>query len=249
MNIGQLLGRMGYRGPLVPGLETLRSLQHAFLLTVPFENLDIHLGRKIVLAPERIFEKIVTMRRGGVCYERNLLFKELLTDLGFRVDILSARMVRGSDVGPEFDHMALMVELDHQYLLDVGNGHFCREPLRMDGSDQSEAEGHVYKVGPCNGARVLFYRRASADWHPRFLFTLKPRLPVEFEEMNIFHQSSADSPFTRRRMVSMANEEGRVSLIDMKLIHASNGAKRMKELSSEQEYLLCLRQNFGIELP
>jgi len=103
------------------------------MLTVPFENLDIHLGRKLSLYPERIYDKIVTKKRGGFCYECNILFYELLSSLGFRVEYLSARMVQGRTVGAEYDHMALNVHLENDYLADVGNGQSFREPFPWAG--------------------------------------------------------------------------------------------------------------------
>lgn len=249
MNVRRCLSRIGYGGLLELNIETLRALQFSFLLMVPFENLDIHLGKEIVLVSENIFEKIVTMRRGGVCYERNILFYDLLTALGFRVEILSARMVKGFSIGPEYDHMVLMVSLDHPYLLDVGNGHLLREPLQINSFENSYAEGYFYRVGLHDNTYALYYRQANREWLPRFYFTLQPRSLSEFESMNIFHQSSPNSPFTRRRIVTIATEEGRVSLIDRRLIIGTESKKQWKELESEHKYQLCLRQYFGIEIP
>jgi N-hydroxyarylamine O-acetyltransferase len=84
---------IGYIGPTEPNLSTLQALQRAFLLKVPFENLEIHLDRQINLSSENIYEKIVSKRRGGFCYECNILFFNLLNELGFQVEYLSARMV------------------------------------------------------------------------------------------------------------------------------------------------------------
>jgi len=249
MDVRSCLSRIGYGRSLEPNIETLRALQLSFLLMVPFENLDIHLGKEIVLSSETIFEKIVTMRRGGVCYERDILFYDLLTALGFRVEILSARMVKGSSIGPEYDHMVLIVSLDEPYLLDVGNGHFLREPLNINSSENSYAEGYFYRVGPHDNTYGLFYRQANREWLPRFYFTSQPRLLSEFESMNIFHQSSPDSLFTRHRIVTIATEEGRKSLSDKRLIIGTGSEKQWKELDSELEYQLCLRQYFGIEIP
>jgi N-hydroxyarylamine O-acetyltransferase len=249
MDVRPFLGRIGYAGSLEPNIDTLRALQRSFLFTVPFENLDIHLGRKIVLSSENIFKKIVTLRRGGVCYERNIFFHDLLTALGFQVEFLSARMVKNGLVGPEYDHMVLMVYLNHPYLIDVGNGHFCREPLRIDGSDNSHAEGYFYRVGPHDNAYALYYRKDGSKWIARFYFTVKSKLLSEFEAMNIFHQTSPASPFTRRRLVTIATEDGRVSLIDRRLITLAGRIKHRNELASEHEYQLCLRQYFGIEIP
>ena len=111
MNIKTYLERIDYRGSLVPNVETLRALQLAHLLAVPFENLSIHAQQPIVLNDDALFEKIVGRRRGGFCYELNGLFAALLRALGFDVAMLSAGVAKDSSgFGPGFDHMTLRVE-------------------------------------------------------------------------------------------------------------------------------------------
>src|SRR5438874_1301375 len=83
MDLQAYLQRINYRGEQTPTAATLRELHRAHLLTVPFENLDIHLGRPILLDQAALFEKIVSRRRGGFCYELNGLFALLLRELGF----------------------------------------------------------------------------------------------------------------------------------------------------------------------
>lgn len=92
MNIEAYLERINYRGLLAPTAETLRCLQVAHLLTVPFENLSIHRKEPIVLETEALFGKIVERRRGGFCYEANGLFAALLSNLGFEVKMLAAEV-------------------------------------------------------------------------------------------------------------------------------------------------------------
>ena len=141
MNVAAYLDRIQYRGALPPDHATLAALHVAHLRTVPFENLDIHLGIPIVLDLDRLFEKIVLKRRGGFCYELNGLFGALLTALGFQVTLLSARVV-GDDgaLGPEFDHMLLQVDCPADgdsvlWLADVGFGDSCSSPLRLVNGD------------------------------------------------------------------------------------------------------------------
>src|SRR5262249_26469036 len=101
--VAEYVARIGYDGPLEVTHETLAQIHLAHLLTVPFENLDIHLGRPILLDLDRIFDKIVRRRRGGFCYELNGLFGWLLGALGFDVTMVSARVAneRG-EFSPEF---------------------------------------------------------------------------------------------------------------------------------------------------
>ncbi len=111
MDLQAYLYRINYRGELTPTAATLRELHRAHLLAVPFENLDIHLGRPILLDQDALFGKIVTRRRGGFCYELNGLFALLLRALGFEVTLLAAGVARADGgFGPEFDHLTLLVE-------------------------------------------------------------------------------------------------------------------------------------------
>jgi len=242
------LKRVEYSGPIEPTLYTLRALQMAFLLKVPFENLDIHLDLQIRLSPESIYEKIVSKKRGGFCYECNILFFELLSGLGFHVEYLSARMVSGSTVGKEYDHMVLLVHLEYDYLADVGNGQSCREPLRIDGTNKATSEDYAYRVGTHGKDYALYYRLSDTAWTPRFLFTLAPRDRADFSDMCHYHQTSPDSVFTRQRLVTIATFEGRVTLTDMRLSIAKGSEIQESVVNSEDEYYKILKQNFGIEI-
>src|SRR5260370_7395919 len=129
MNVPAYLRRIGYSGPITPTLETLRSIHRAHLETVPFENLDISLKRPIVLDQDRFVHKIVEENRGGFCYELNGAFAALLSELGYRVTLLSAPAPpKDGSPGPAFDHLALPVDLDQPSLADVGFGECFLEP-------------------------------------------------------------------------------------------------------------------------
>src|SRR4029453_8294667 len=122
MNVDAYLERIGHSGSTTPTPQTLKALHRAHLLTVPFENLDIALGVPIELDLEAFFDKIVVRRRGGFCYELNGLFGWLLRELRFPVATLSARVLDGGRIGPDFDHMLLLVRLEDRLIADVGFG-------------------------------------------------------------------------------------------------------------------------------
>lgn len=130
MDIKQYLKRIGYAGPVEPTFEVLSQLQMLHLLHVPFENLDIHNNTKIDL--KNLFDKIVTRKRGGFCYELNGLFYQLLKEIGFTVKMVSARVYDDKkDYSAEFDHMALIVKIaDANYLLTLGSVNFCFTRLK-----------------------------------------------------------------------------------------------------------------------
>jgi N-hydroxyarylamine O-acetyltransferase len=79
------LTRIGYTGSLEPNPETLNALQEAHLSSIPYENLDIHLGRTLPLGETRAYEKLVLEQRGGWCFEMNTLFAWALRQIGFAV--------------------------------------------------------------------------------------------------------------------------------------------------------------------
>ena len=132
MNVDAYLARIGFLGPTPHSAETLRALHVSHMRTVPFENLDIWLGRPIVCDQERFLHKIINLRRGGFCYELNGAFAALLRALGFSVTLLSGRVAReDGTASPEFDHLALRVDLEEPWLADVGFGDSFLEPLRL----------------------------------------------------------------------------------------------------------------------
>lgn len=268
LDTGRYLARIGYTGPREPVLDTLRALHKAHLRAVPFENLDIGLGRAIALDEAAVFDKIVARRRGGFCYELNGLFALLLRALGFRVTLLSARVRRrgaepGPDYGPEFDHLALRVNLDEPWLADVGFGDAFLLPLRLDARGQQidgaranpirarAPEGawrDCYRIARGGPLRTLQRRDWSGAWQDQYRFTLTPRGWADFAGMCAYHQTAAESGFTRRRTCTLPTPTGRVTLSDNRLIVTADGARRESPLADDPAYTAALREHFGIVL-
>lgn len=253
MNIEAYLARINYHGTLAPTAETLRALQVAHLLTVPFENLSIHAHEPIVLADEALFTKIVTHRRGGFCYEANGLFAALLRALGFHVTMLSAGVAKpDGGFSPDFDHMTLLVTLAERWLVDVGFGDSFLEPLRLDERGAQVQGRRAYRIAP-DGAHLILMQRdqTAAEWQPQYRFTLQPHEYADYAEMCRYHQTSPESHFTRARICSRATDDGRITLSEMRLITTSaHGAQRQERtLTSQAEYAAVLRAHFGIIMP
>lgn len=274
--VEEYLGRIGYDGPRDATEETLRRLHVAHLLAVPFENLDIHLGRPIVLDLDRIFDKVVRGRRGGFCYELNGLFGWLLDALGFEVAMVSARVAneRG-ELSQEFDHMALLVMLDSVWLADVGFGTSSREPLRLGASEAVTSDGVAYSVVR-DGDGWLMVGREESGAKPQYRFAEVARRLDEFEDMCRYHQTSSESHFTRNGICSLATPDGRVTLRGRPgrapggatdsapggatgtapratpggalLIVTRDGERTEREIANDVEYATTLRELFGVEL-
>jgi len=243
------LVRIAYGGPKEVNAGTLRALHRAHLLAVPFENLDIHLGRKITTDEAAILNKVTVLRRGGFCYELNGAFAALLRALGFQVTMLSARVARANgDEGPEFDHLTLRVDLDDSWLADVGFGESFVEPLRLEaGREQLDPTG-TYRL-LAQGERLRMEKFVTdGTWKPQYSFSLQPRRLEEFAGMCRYHQTSPESSFTQKRICSRATPDGRITLSEMKLITTSKGEREERSLVSEQEWNSILRKRFGILL-
>ncbi len=263
MDVQAYLQRIHYPGPLTlgvdlpgtdrpnldPSIGLLRALHRAHMFAVPFENLDIHLGRKIICDEAPILHKIVNEHRGGFCYELNAAFAALLRALGFRVTLLSARVAReDGSYGPEFDHLTLRVDLKEPWLADVGFGEGFLEPLRLEAGIEQAQRGRVYRLTSMDNEFVLEVM-AEGKWKTEYAFTLQPRELSEFVEMCHYHQTSPESHFTRQRICSMATREGRVSLSDEKLIETRGDSREERLLSGDKEWRAQLRERFGVVLP
>jgi N-hydroxyarylamine O-acetyltransferase len=186
MNLNGYLSRIGVDPMSIrPDVETLRLLQREHLLHVPFENLDIHWKRPIVLDTDRFYKKIVEGGRGGFCYELNGLFNELLIAVGYRTHLVSGRVYGPEKVpGPEFDHMAIVVMVaGEEYLADVGFGDFIAEPLKIDpSSEQIDREG-VFIVRLTEHGSFEVEKKDGNGWKPECLFGRSARGLAEFTEM------------------------------------------------------------------
>ena len=249
IDVAAYLARIGYSGPTDPTAGNLRALHRAHLWAVPFENLDISLGRKITVDEAAILNKVVVLGRGGFCYELNGAFAALLRALGFQVTLLSARVARANgDEGPEFDHLTLRVDLDDSWLVDVGFGESFVEPLRLEaGRDQLDPTGKYRLLA--QGERLRMEKFVSdGNWKPQYSFSLQPRRLEEFAGMCRHHQTSPESSFTQNRICSRATQDGRITLSEMKLITTSNGEREERNLGSEEERNSILRERFGILL-
>lgn len=249
MNTDAYLERIGYQGPVTPSAETLRQLQLAHLLAVPFENLSIHLGEPIVLDDELLFEKIILRRRGGFCYELNGLFAALLRALDFDVAMLSAEVKKpGEGYGPAFDHMVLMVTLAERWLVDVGFGDSFNEPLLLDARGKQVQRDRAYRLDVKGDRFVLWRRGRELAWKPQYRFDLTSYEYGDYAEMCHYHQTSPHSHFTQGRVCSRATDDGRVTLSGMRLITNRNGARYEETIKDEAAYADALREHFDIVL-
>ncbi|BCB76053.1 arylamine N-acetyltransferase [Phytohabitans flavus] len=242
------LARIGAARPAAADLAGLKALQRAHLGTVPFENLSIHLGETIDL--NTLPDKIIGRRRGGFCYELNGAFAQLLTALGYRVSRHSARVWSGKRYGPPFDHLALRVQLDEPWLVDVGFGRFAHHPLRLDHRrPQPDAAGTFLVMDADTGdgfgdLDVLMGGERQYRLDPR------PYALEDFAPTCWWQSTSPASHFTRSLTCSMVTADGgRVTLSGDKLIvTAPTGRRDERLLVGDEAVLAAYRERFDVVL-
>ncbi len=251
--VAAYLARIGAERPGRADAAELARLQEAHLDAVPFENLSIHLGEPVVLEPDALLEKIVGRRRGGFCYELNGAFAALLSALGYRVELLAARVFNGAEPGPPFDHLALRVEVDGAArLVDVGFGRFARRPLLLDerGPQQDPAGGFtVTPVGDTGDLDVVL------DGEPQYRLESRPHPLADFVPTCWWQTTSPDSHFTRATTCSRPTPEGgRTTLTSTRaaggtrLLRTAPDGTRTEELLDADAALAAYRTHFGIVL-
>ncbi|NGO81879.1 arylamine N-acetyltransferase [Streptomyces sp. YC504] len=241
------LRRIGAERPARPDGPALRMLQERHLRSVPFENLSIHLGEEIRLAPEALVAKIVDARRGGFCYELNGAFASLLAALGFAVTLLQARVYDGEGrPGIPYDHLALLVrDADgHEWLADVGFGAHSLYPLAFaERAEQKDPDGSFRLAEAADGDLDLFM-----DGKAQFVVDLRPRALRDFTAGAWYHRTSPDSHFTRSLVCSLRTDRGRTTLSGRRLTVTQDGRRRTSELGDDAEVLAAYRDHFGMAL-
>jgi N-hydroxyarylamine O-acetyltransferase len=252
MDIGTYLSRINYQKRTKADLSTLRGLQFAHMLAVPFENLDIGLNRPLRIDEDSLWEKIVVRRRGGFCYELNGLFAWLLKEIGFEVTYLNARVYnRQGQRGMDFDNLTQLVKIPGEHtcwLADVGFGDSFLEPLRIElGAEQPDGP-RAYRLESVPDGIDLWQRSDEGIWERQYFFDLIPRtFPADYETACIYHQTSPQSSFTQKRIATRLTEHGRISLDHEKLIVTKNGQREVRWVVEEERDALLL-QHFGISL-
>ncbi|MCL4530126.1 MAG: arylamine N-acetyltransferase [Chloroflexi bacterium] len=253
MDIQTYLRRIRYEKSVQPNYETLRGLQRAHMLSVPFENLDIvPLHRPIQLKEESLWDKIVVRQRGGFCYELNGMFAWLLRKIGFDVTYLNGRVYRDDgSLGIDFDHLTLLVSALNQserWLADVGFGDSFMEPLKFEANSDHAENQRAYKLEQANGGYVMWQRDYDDQWKHQYFFDLTPRkFPDDYLAGCSYHQNPKTSSFGRESLISLATSDGRVTLANNKLIVTKND--RREEIPvGEKEIPDILKQYFDTVL-
>lgn len=241
--------RIGFRGEARPDLATLRALHRAHLQAIPYENLDVQFGRAVTTDPQAAFDKIVTRRRGGWCYEMNGLFGAMLVDIGFKVTRMAGAAMRevvgDSAIG---NHLVLLVELDGEpWIADVGFGDGSLEPFRLQpaamtigGYDLSLAalDQHWWRFNnhPFGGAKSFDFQVGPAD-------------PILLAEKCHWLQTAPESGFVLNAVAQRFRGEEILQLRGRVLNRVRPTGKVEHTLASADELVAVLADDFGLDLP
>jgi len=250
VNIEQYLKRIEYRGNVKTDLNCLMQLHKSHVMAIPFEALDAQLGRKINLDIPSVFEKVIVQKRGGYCYELNHLFHTLLTTIGFENHLISARVYDDGKYGPAFDHMAIVVNLDGEWLVDVGYGDLFIEPIRLQHNLEQEDHFKFYKIQRLNTHEAILHEslKKNIDYRIRYLLDTRKRQIADFEEQNRFKQSSPDSHFVKNRICTIATKTGRKTILNETFKVKQNENLMSRVIENEKDLHQILAQEFDIRL-
>lgn len=250
LDLAAYLERIGYHGECEPTLPALTALHLAHATHIPFENLDILLGRPVRLDLDSIQAKLVHGRRGGYCFEQNTLFAAVLEQLGFTVTRLAARVRFGAQRVLPRTHMMLRVDVAGAALLcDVGFGRAgLLGPVPLAVGAVTRQYAWSYRVVQEPGCWVQQWLQGDA-WLDVYAFTLEPEHPIDFEMANHYVSTHPASRFVQTLSVMLPTPAARYSLINRELMIDRGGQMQTRTLADDAEVLDVLAETFKLAFP
>lgn len=248
MKLAAYLDRIGFEGPVRPDLDTLRRVHLAHALAVPFEDLDVQLHRPLTTSVSEAFDKIVTRRRGGWCYEQNGLMGWALQEMGFDVQRMSAGVMREKLGDAQLgNHLCVLVKLDQPYLVDVGFGGSLAEPLPIRAGTREETPYRITLSETGDG----YWRFSEVAHGDPFSFDFSLASPDEslFASKCDYLQTDPKSSFVQNLVVQRRTRDTHLSLRGRVLttLHSSHEEKTL--LESPDELVATLRERFNLDVP
>lgn len=243
------LRRIGYWQGVQYDIDSVRALAQAHSLVIPFENLDVYLGRSISLHSPDIVNKLIYCKRGGYCFEQNQLFFLALQHLGFSVRRLLGRVLLGDEPGGRTHQLSLLDWQSEKYLIDLGFGSQSPiEPLLLK-------EGFVQQVGSKQfcfrfSPQLGFVLQVKKEevWKDLYAFDLSYVCQGDLLVANHYVSTHPDSFFVQNQIASLPVEGGRVSLLNSTLTRTLGQESEVMELSSAENHQSILVEAFGAEL-
>ncbi len=251
MNVQAYLDRIGYRGALRPDRSVLVALQQTHVCAVPFENLDVQLGRQVTTAAEDAYEKIVGKNRGGWCYEQNGLFGWALEQIGFDVTRVAAAVMR-QDRGDASlaNHLCLLVatpESSTTYLVDVGFGGSLLEPIQLMEDEHAQAPFRLGLKKIDDG--YWRFTEYLGDGKFSYDFLDDPANESALQKKCASLQSDPSSNFVLNLVAQIRSQQQHIALRG-RVLHVASGKGVAKQvLNSADELVATLASQFGLNVP
>ena len=246
--------RIGYGGPVLPTLEVLHDIAARHVDTIPFENLDVLLGKPIELTHEALVDKLIRGQRGGYCFEQNGLLLDVLKAIGFTVRPLSARVryQQPRDVTPARTHLFLQVDLDGEpWLADVGFGGFSLGTvIRLNVGTTQQTPHDVRRIVGEDGRWFHQIRLADA-WNDLNEFTREEMPLVDRVLANWYTSTHPASSFRHRLVAARARPDGhRVTLLNRELTRRRpDGGAEVTTIDTPEALLDVLESEFALHFP
>ncbi|MFO0724959.1 MAG: arylamine N-acetyltransferase [Myxococcota bacterium] len=254
IDLSRWLKRVGLASAPPVSLDGLNALHSAQALAIPFENLDVLLGRRIRLEPEALMNKLIERRRGGYCFELNGLLQHVLEGLGFSVKPLIARVWFGRNpadgVRPRTHHVNLVSLGDVDWLVDVGFGSpTSRRPIRMDLGEVQDIEGERFRLASAGELGIMLEHEFPSGWRNLYSFTLDRAYPLDFELSNHYTATHPESGFRAGPRVARVLEDGRITMSSDEIVRSwRDGREEKRPTPRAAELIAVLEAEFGIAL-
>jgi N-hydroxyarylamine O-acetyltransferase len=248
-NIDAYFQRINYGEGTSVTADTLKSIHHAQLFTIPFENFDIQLGRVINLNPEAIFEKLIRKKRGGYCFELNGLFLTALQSIGFDARPLLARVhITGTPTGR--GHQIELITINgKQWIADVGfGGDTPRTPIPLKLNHSTIHNGQKIRLVEAGHFGIMLQTERDDEWIDLYSFDLSHVFPDDIDYGNHFTSTHPSSLFVSARVAALPLKNGSKTLFNTTLKKVIAGNEELIELEVGKAYLNALKTHFGIEL-
>ncbi len=247
-DLGAYLTRIGLEGS-----PTVAQVHRAHATTIPFENLDPQRGLAPSLGIDDLERKLVGGRRGGYCFEHNLLLTAALRELGCEVDWLLARVRLGAvegQVRPR-SHLVLRVRSGGEELLaDVGFGMgTLLDPLPLAVGASDEQAGWRVRLQR-DGSELVLQAADGERWLDLYGFLPDPVPLVDIEMSNWWTATYPGSPFVTGLMVATQDERGvRTSLSDWGELALTEQTPRSRTSTAvkRDEVPALLAARFGLD--
>ncbi|MBB5419855.1 arylamine N-acetyltransferase [Paraburkholderia sp. CNPSo 3155] len=255
VNLENYFARIGYQGPRAATLDVLRAIHRLHPAAIPFENLNPLMRQPVRLEIEAIERKLVTQKRGGYCFEQNILFANVLMQLGFRITPMLARVVWGREPGTisPRTHMVLRVDLDgDEWIADVGfGGVTLTAPLRLTAGLAQPIPLGTFRLADAGHDTVYLEVLAPDEsWTRVYHVDLRAVEWVDYEISNWYTSTSPDSKFVNNLLACRVLPELRLALLNDQFNERDAQGQIVNErrLASAAELADCLRERFGLNL-